>query len=466
MAYYISLGPNCHAAGNLRNLQLRKFSTPFDWLLTDENKGISYVNDNINTSFEKFTTDLEYNKRDKVISKNYPYAEFFHFNIIKEKSVEDTLKKRAKRFMELISNPDNYIVFLYYYQQHLFNKKSKFDDFFQTLKTFEKNENIKAKFRLVVYVSNDDSDFEMNMHPEIAELEKTSFIKYIRDTKASKYYGKLSDFKDLIDRINSSIPKDELDSIKQIEPPKEQPKKDSPKEIPKINTPRPKTPKDQSEFYIKPIGGLCTRIRVLFSYLSKTRLDNKKLVVVWDKDQDCNGYFLDYFQPIKDVVFIVNTKEKIDYEGSYPIKSIERKLYIKNLKELKLNDKIKKEVDKFLNRNLTKPFCAIHVRRTDLTKKVIDEGKFTSDIKFEEFVKSNNDKHIIYIATDNPDSQKYFIKLKNTIYNKPIRELKSKRATSIEDALIDLYVCVKAKSFKGTVGSSFTELIEILRDQK
>ena len=48
---YLSLGPNCHAAQNLKDLNLRKFSLPFDWMLIDESKGIFYVNHLINNNF-------------------------------------------------------------------------------------------------------------------------------------------------------------------------------------------------------------------------------------------------------------------------------------------------------------------------------------------------------------------------------------------------------------------------------
>ena len=59
---YISLGSSCHPAGNLRLLGVRKFALPFDWLLTTPEYVLEYVNDLINTNFQKFTKDLKYNK--------------------------------------------------------------------------------------------------------------------------------------------------------------------------------------------------------------------------------------------------------------------------------------------------------------------------------------------------------------------------------------------------------------------
>ena len=33
---FISLGPHCHPSANLKKINLRKQSLPFDWLLCDE----------------------------------------------------------------------------------------------------------------------------------------------------------------------------------------------------------------------------------------------------------------------------------------------------------------------------------------------------------------------------------------------------------------------------------------------
>ena len=60
---FISLGPNCHPSGNLKNLNLRKQSLPFDWLLCNGNRRFEYVNKLINTNFYNFTTNLIYNHR-------------------------------------------------------------------------------------------------------------------------------------------------------------------------------------------------------------------------------------------------------------------------------------------------------------------------------------------------------------------------------------------------------------------
>ena len=57
---YISLGPNCHAAANLNMLRKRSCSLPFDWLQMPEKRGMEYINENINTHFKYFISDIKH----------------------------------------------------------------------------------------------------------------------------------------------------------------------------------------------------------------------------------------------------------------------------------------------------------------------------------------------------------------------------------------------------------------------
>ena len=68
---------------------------------------------------------------------------------------------------------------------------------------------------------------------------------------------------------------------------------------------------------IKPRGGLCNKLRVVFSY-EYARKNNLKLNVIWLKDKACPGYFLYYFEPIPHVNFTThfNKSVKLEYEGS------------------------------------------------------------------------------------------------------------------------------------------------------
>ena len=60
-------------------------------------------------------------------------------------------------------------------------------------------------------------------------------------------------------------------------------------------------------------------------------------------------------------------------------------------------------------------------------------------------------------------SKIYLKKLLNSVFQKRILQNKKTR-TKLIDSIIDLYMCVNASEFLGTAWSSFSELIEQLRN--
>lgn len=67
----------------------------------------------------------------------------------------------------------------------------------------------------------------------------------------------------------------------------------------------------QSTIYVKPVGGLCNRIRVIDSFLTLANALNKRLVVVWEKNSSLNCKFSDLFEDIDDLPVV----EAIAYRG-------------------------------------------------------------------------------------------------------------------------------------------------------
>lgn len=87
-------------------------------------------------------------------------------------------------------------------------------------------------------------------------------------------------------------------------------------------------------------------------------------------------------------------------------------------------------------------YIAVHISRTDHIKLARLNNKYTPDSEFINFIDKHAD-HKLYIATDNRQTQDKFIQLykKRIPYIKPIRiRNKHKRKTSLEDAIIDIYM--------------------------
>jgi len=207
-------------------------------------------------------------------------------------------------------------------------------------------------------------------------------------------------------------------------------------------------------------GGLCNRLRTIFTYYRKASMEKKKLIVIWKIDIACPGFFLDYFDPIDNISFFKDNSNNysIDYNGVFGYPDFtNNKLYSKLKLLSHIDEKVKTNI-KLFNNN----YISIHVRRTDF----ITSGRNIKYSFYEEFLNKNN--QIIYLATDNRDTQNYFInKYKDRI--KMINLIDSKnnqlRNTTLENSIIDIYICVYSQNFLGTPGSSFSELIYRLRDE-
>lgn len=219
---------------------------------------------------------------------------------------------------------------------------------------------------------------------------------------------------------------------------------------------------------IKPNGGLCNKLRVVFSYYYKAMDENKKLKIIWQESIDCPGLFLNYFKPIENIIFDNNTNiNYANYYGTCYTTCYETdisKYNIDNIYEkLILQDFMKKRVENKL-KSLGSNFIAVHIRRTDHINPAKKKNNYTTDEEFINFIEKYN-TYNLYLATDNQDTQlKFYNKYKNRIKGITFIQKKDNvlRQTSLEAAIIDIFTCSHAKFFLGSGCSSFSTTINRL----
>jgi GR25 family glycosyltransferase involved in LPS biosynthesis len=216
---------------------------------------------------------------------------------------------------------------------------------------------------------------------------------------------------------------------------------------------------DKRYICIQTKEGLSNCLRFLFSYYEYAKSINKELIVIWPVTNECPGYYLDYFKPLKNVKFYRSNikKFKIDHSTDVPHQDFNPKnIFVYN--DIKLKPQLKKKIIDIIKKN--KYYSAIHVRKTDHIKLIDDLNiSGTSYDDFSNFINKTNQK--IYLATDNSNTQLFFKNRfkKQVFYNNKIERNTNLRHTSLEDAIIDIYVCIFAQKFKSSYYSSFSELI-------
>jgi hypothetical protein len=208
---------------------------------------------------------------------------------------------------------------------------------------------------------------------------------------------------------------------------------------------------------IQVYGGLCNRLRVIFSYLCV--LDN--FIIIWESDQECNGYYLDYFEQIPNITFQnkLLDGQSLDIITNQVYLKMEYDVFSGIMSEkMILLSHVKQEV----SNRIYGDYTAVHVRRTDINVIVTKNKSFIPNSSFIEFI--NQHDLPVYLATDNYDTQKQFISVfDQKMFCKKIIPNNDLRQTPLIDAIIDMFVCVNAKYFMGTKSSSLSEIIHSLR---
>jgi len=232
--------------------------------------------------------------------------------------------------------------------------------------------------------------------------------------------------------------------------------------------------KKLDEISILCCSGLSNRIRTILGFLEVCNVYRKKLNIIWIKDNTCNGDFLDYFKPIDNINFLnLQNVYKIDYKGQSTIKNITSYYNLKNVNikklycNIKLNELLENKIQYYIKKYDIKNLIGVHVRRTDYTGNFI--GNFLNgsneDSEFFDYISRNSGNNKFFLATDNKQTQDiYKNKYGNKVlyYNK-IKNSNNLRKTTLENAIIDIFILSYCKRIKGTYNSSFTEFAKNLK---
>jgi hypothetical protein len=220
--------------------------------------------------------------------------------------------------------------------------------------------------------------------------------------------------------------------------------------------------------HLIPIGGLCNRLRTIFSHLEwcRTTGNGEILNVYWYIDPACFILFSSLFQleGLKEVGLVIHEPGLPQRPPAMPNTiirtcSVHRDvplaawgaLAVRLLQPVSV---IQGRIDAILT-NIQGDFTALHIRRTD------HNSNYDQDAVFVEYAGLEGP---VYAATDNPRSM---VTLKKALgsrlhYNGRFAQ-SGIRLTEVADAVVDLWVCATATRFRGTYYSSFSDWIEMMR---
>ena len=238
---------------------------------------------------------------------------------------------------------------------------------------------------------------------------------------------------------------------------------------------------DNNFIALVPYSGLCNRLRAIFSHYQLSLEQNKPFLIIWRSKLEaaCIGNLLDYYEKIPNVDYIIeNTRQdfnllKLKYKNTVLINRPNKNYNIRGsggevscgrnkkysgkwtylYKELKLKDHMQNIIN--TNKDKLGKYIAVHIRKTDHKHKECDK-------KYIDFIDKYPDYNL-YIATDNPKTQKMF----NDLYKDRVKIIYlnmkfgkcGRRYTNLDQTIIDLHMCIESDIFYGTLGSSYSELI-------
>ena len=239
---------------------------------------------------------------------------------------------------------------------------------------------------------------------------------------------------------------------------------------------------------IEPIGGLANRTRVILGailYCEELGIDlrinwlnDNKLTNQYRADEIAAGHFSDIFIAEKEhdqgnsrensLPNFYRGTDAVVMEGH--ISNFEKK-YLQVHERLSLTDDLQSQADRLFLAN--QPYDSIHVRRTDhLTWLKNSNLEVTPLSKFEDFISDRVDERV-FLATDCVVTRDYLVRKYPTpiFYQGNLSRVDGaakhgsgiERPSNLQQAAIDIFLCVRSQVFVGTKLSSFSSLIQMLR---
>jgi hypothetical protein len=244
----------------------------------------------------------------------------------------------------------------------------------------------------------------------------------------------------------------------------------------------------ENNFIVEPIGGLSNRLRVIMA--AKTLCEelglNLKINWLYDsrfchemrKSEICGTHFLEVFEPLQTVknteISFVSTPElptvkngENFYRGTdVGFARIRVSEFYKKLtaqyKFLKPRAYLREQIDLLTKRH--SPYRSLHIRRGDHLR-YLKKIKIEPDSldKFESFIRAEPGG-LFFLATDCKKTQLLLTsKYKGRLFTSASLDSSATRPTSLQEAVVDIFLCVNSQKFLGTKLSSFSGLIQMLR---
>ena len=239
--------------------------------------------------------------------------------------------------------------------------------------------------------------------------------------------------------------------------------------------------------------GLSNRLRLLAGYMvvAERVYNTSHIVMVWELNSACVGHFLEIFHPLENVTFISASERPLfevhaiehfgpSYAGFLELirrfnldtdpehwHSIRKAKY----SLLKPVSHVKHEVLQFVKSHHICNCIGVHVRHTDLdSHQSVKNTNHTSNIPFLQFIDSFPSNQCIYLMTDNPVTQHIFQRhygasrlfVYASIKETSIHREANHRFTSLFHTIVDVLISAYTFDFKGSVGSSLSELVWLM----